>query len=144
MNHHATIMRHLVGGFHEWLFCCYVGDPDPAVIEQFGYDAAIRINDVPGFAAAISLALGAEAAHFCRCQYSKDRVIVGPSDESIHDNLQHADFSELLGFGRAFIKHDRFRHQKEFRFLWPMLKGVDGFKDIVSPEAASFCELIEL
>lgn len=144
MNHHATIMRQVVGGLHEWLFCCYVGSPQPDVLQQFGYDAAIQINDVAGFSSAVSEALGAKAAHFCRCRYSKDRVIVGPSDENIYDSNQHADFAEMLGFARAFIKHDRFQHQREFRFLWSMASGVDGFLDIKSEKAAACCEIVNL
>lgn len=142
MNRASTIVRHVVGGLHEWLFCCYAGEPDPNVVQQFGYDAAIQIKNVAGFSEAINAALGAEASHFSRCKYSKDRVVVGPSDEDIHDAHQHPDFYEILGYSRAFIKHNRFQHQREFRFLWSMPTGVEGFLDIVAPEAARYCEIV--
>jgi hypothetical protein len=80
--------------------------------------------------------------------YSDGRVLVGPTKEDIpeedddSDIVLDSDFADMIGPGRAFLKPEKYAHQKEFRFTWANNTGVSGYRDIVSVEAASYCELI--
>lgn len=150
IGNRGTIVRQVIGGLNEWIFCCFAGDAAPAVIEKFGYDAAIRIKDPEAFGMAISETLGGLECHFARCVYSDGRVLVGLTNEDIpeegdnRDIILGTDFADMLGPARAFLKPERYSHQKEFRFTWATEAGVTGYHDIVSPEAASYCELVTL
>lgn len=146
----GTIVRQVIGGLNEWIFCCFAGDAAPAVIEKFGYDAAIGIKDPEAFGQAISESLGGLECHFARCVYSDGRVLVGLTKEDIpeegdnRDLVLGTDFADMLGPARAFLKPERYSHQKEFRFTWATKAGVSGYRDIVSPKAASYCEIVTL
>lgn len=148
LSNRGTMMRQVIGGMNEWIFCCFAGDASPDVIQKFGYDAAVLIKNPKAFSDAVSRELGGPESHFARCVYSDGRVLVGPTKEDIpeedddSDIVLDSDFADMIGPGRAFVKPEKYAHQKEFRFTWTNNTGVSGYRDIVSVEAASYCELI--
>lgn len=142
-----TVVRKVIGGLNEWIFCAFAGEPNQNVIAGFGYDAAIRIIDPQKFAQAISDHLNAQASHFARCIYNDSRTLVGPTPVAYPPAGEEPlvlknDIADLVGPARAFLKPARYSHQREFRFTWTMPAGVDGVLDIICPEAAQYCEIV--
>ena len=138
-----THIYHVRGGLNDRLLCCYVGDPDPDVINRFGYDAAVEITDVAGFLDAISRSLGSTESSFARCLYVRDRVIYGSVNTPL--SVQGAidgDAAEILGLARAFLKHESYKHQSEFRFLWRGQGHLTDYLDIICPELTRFCRRV--
>lgn len=131
------------GGLHEWIFCCHYGDPKKEISRNFNYDAKIEITDVDGFSNAIATHLGTSGAKYARCQYSDTRILIENSIVDVLPENIFSNFEENIGVARAFIKPSKFRHQNEFRFLWPTPTGVQGSLDICCPEIKDFCKRIK-
>lgn len=131
---------------------------DENLMEQLGYNSAIRINNCLEFAAAI-----AESIPFCRhavqgfCIYRDSKKIVstikntnipeinnlGPGDaekfmKEMNSVMHEANQNESL-----FRKALKYASQAEYRFVWFSSEDIIGDQIITKcPKAAKFCEKI--
>lgn len=128
------------GGFDHYIFCTFLGDPDPEVLAKFGYDSGFIITDPDGFAKAIKKTLGAKKHEYAACRYNHHKVLRGlinPNFDMMR--IDHRTI-EMLGTARHFIKPSEFAHQSEFRFTWKMPQDVSQPIIVTCPEAIQFCE----
>lgn len=139
-NNYATAFAELGGGFDQFAFCCYAGDPDPGCIRRFGYDDAYRINEPTGFARAVMGAIGAVSVSCASCLYSRDKAIASVIPDDFDFSVISHRMLELAGMAKFFVKPETYSHQCEFRFLWQMPSDVDIPAVIHCPEAVQFCE----
>lgn len=140
-----TEIRMIRGGLSDRLFCCYAGTPDKEVIELFGYDAAVEITDIEAFARLIQKTLGSNRHYFSSCLYVQDRVLYGQVSESFNVEMRlNREFADLIGQGRAFLKHNNYRHQREFRFLWTCAAPLQEYIDISIPGIQKCCRRVEV
>ncbi len=129
------------GGFHYYAFCAYVGDPDSNCIERFGYDSYFSIDDVDGFANAISNTLRSNHYHYSSCVYRKDKVVVGDVGNDFDFNEISARLLELASEAKFFVKPNQYSHQNEFRFIWPSASELTEPQIIKCPEAIKYCSI---
>ena len=141
-NQHATAFAELGGGFDQFAFCCYAGDPDPHCIERFGYDDAYRINNPTEFAKAISASIGAIGFSFASCIYSKDKAVVCSIPDDFDFSVISPHLLNLAGLAKFFVKPATYSHQCEFRFLWQMPTDMEFPEVIQCKEAMQFCERV--
>jgi len=122
--------------------CTYVGDPDPACIEKFGYDSCFEIVDPVGFVKAVSATIAADEFNYSECAYSKDKVIVVENFPRIDmSRIGFDTFKSTAGISRFFVKPDIYSHQCEFRFVW---HGASKRGIIKCPEAIEFCRRVTI
>lgn len=130
------------GGLNEWVFCCFCGDFDQDVVSKFGYDAAVEITDPFGFLKTIEQHLGIDTSYFSECVYGDARFLINYVDSNLSASNAMLDFDKSIGLARAFIKHSRFSHQQEIRFVWPVPKSAERSIDLCCPEITKFCKRI--
>lgn len=137
-SHSRTVIAEIGSGFNHYIFCCYTGNPDSECMEKFGYDSGIIINNVKGFANAISKQIKAKSYLFAKCVYNRDKVLIGKNEKDF--NEISARLKNLTNNGKYFIKPDKYSNQSEFRFTWKMDSDINTPKIIRCPEAIQFCE----
>jgi len=132
--------RFMCGG-DNYLFCTYLGDPDPAVLNAFEYDSCYFINDSRGFANAVQIALDAQNYSFGKCVYCEENAIIGGlKPEHSFERIDHRTV-EMIGEAMNFVKPMRYSHQLEFRFVWKMPAYVRGTLVVECPNAVQFCSM---
>ncbi|MBY6056777.1 hypothetical protein [Leisingera daeponensis] len=136
--------RSAIGRFEDddrdYVFCSYIGQPDPDVISKFGYDSHFVIDDVEGFALAVQRKLSAPSICFGRCVYSPHKAMRSFLPEGTSFRRIDKNIIQNFGVARHFIKPDEFSHQREFRILWNLPEGVAQTPlKIDCPEAVQFC-----
>lgn len=125
--------------------------------ERFETDSGFRIDNVMGFAIAVSRYVpgfigGLEGP----CIYQNGRIIERHSDPINLDSMRvssgskEIDMSKLMykadllaGFDLFFLKEIRYAHQHEYRLLWLVNNQADLYLDIICPEARDFCTRFE-
>ena len=136
----ATIFAGIAGGFNNYLFCCYDGDPDPEIIEKFGYDDYFEIIDPDGFSQAISNSLDAVKSSRSKCLYRQHKALVGKTPNTYDYGKISGELENLVSRSKYFIKTSNFNHQKEYRFMWTMEEDIADHVIIECPEAIQFCK----
>jgi hypothetical protein len=139
-NNKSTTFAVLAGGFNNYMFCTYNGEPDPQVIKNFEYNDYFEIIDIDGFQNAISQTLDSVGFLRSECQYRQMKAFVGKADESFNLNRLSGDLINLVNHSKYFVKTSDFHHQKEFRFLWTVPYDIDDRIIIKCPEARQFCK----
>jgi hypothetical protein len=133
------IIAEVHGGRKNRLFCCYDGEPDSKVIEDFEYDAYYTIEDVEGFSNAINKHLQSTFRKYSRCLYSHYRAIYGELAKNYNPSIIDARIMNIIGAEKYFLKNSHFHNQKEFRFLWMSANNFTGSEVITCKEAIEFC-----
>lgn len=139
-NSTQTAIITLTGGFDQFLFCCFDGDPDPSLIERFGYDSHFEIVDPVGFQNAISERLSSISSHRSKCIYKKDKVLVSKVNENFNFGVLSSHMEQLGNVSKHFIKNRKFEHQNEYRFTWQLPKNLEGPIIMDFPEAIKYCK----
>jgi hypothetical protein len=140
-----THIREVRGGLNDRLLCCYAGTPDGEVIRRFGYEAAVEITDVEAFAQSIGKEIGTSDSYFSSCIYVRDRALYGEVSKPINpQEMMDGQFAGMLGKARAFLKHNRYRHQTEFRIIWRGKGHVQDYLDITCPALTQFCRRVPI
>ena len=122
-----------------FIFCTYAGDPDPGVIDSFGYNDKFFIEDVVGFCAAIQESIRSTSLSFGTCVYCEEKVLVGKlSPNFVSSRIDHRT-AELAGEATHYVKPVRYSHQNEFRMVWRMASLVSRPIIIQCPEAVKYC-----
>ena len=142
------------GGMNAQILCT-TEKLDKKVITDFNGKYAIKINDPTMFALEISRKIpffisGLEgtcdyvefrSAHFDR-QLKTDKVLHALKNSNIEEYKKL--MYELTLNMELFSKHNKYRHQCEYRFIWFNQKSQSASKIITCPEAVEYCEIIEL
>lgn len=127
------------------------------ISKDFGTESGFRINDVFGFANAVSRHVpGFNAGIEGACHYLPSRVLerdmgyvdietmrVSPDSKNIDMGKMMQAVFGLAGDDMFFLKHIRYASQNEYRLLWNTSNKIDGCIDIVCPEARQFCTRFE-
>jgi len=120
------------------------------VIKDFGAVGAIKINNPTMFAMEIAKKLpfvndGVEG----NCNYESSRIhfLQGQSAKSLNTldfNSPESkyQFQELTMGMELFLKLEKYKHQKEYRFVWFSDYKVDSSILISCPEIVNLCEKI--
>jgi len=129
----------------DYIFCTYLGEPDPDIILRFGYDSAFQINDLQAFSDAIQRCLNANKYSFGTCVYGAEKVLKGQLSSHVNFKTINNKLVDMIGEARHFIKPDNFAHQNEFRIVWRMpTLPLKTPLDIVCPEAVKYCSKVSL
>lgn len=140
-----THIREVRGGLNDRLLCCYAGPPDREVIQRFGYDAAVEITDVEAFAQSVGEKIGTSGSYFSSCIYVRDRALYGEVSKLINpQEMMDGQFAEMLGQERAFLKHNSYQHQTEFRMIWRGKGHLQDCLDITCPALTQFCRRVQI
>lgn len=130
---------------------------DKDIMRAFGTDSGFRINDVIGFANAVSAQIpGFHVGMSGPCIYLPRRIVhrnIGQFDEALlHDDKDSGRISiekmqtflsELDNNDQCFLKYDTFAYQNEFRLIWNSINPTKAYLDLYVPAAISFCTRIE-
>jgi len=136
----GTIFAGIAGGFNNYLFCCYDGDPDPEIIKKFGYDDYFEIIDPEGFSQAINKSLKAVGRRRSKCLYRQHKALVGKTPNTYDYGKISSELENLVSQSKYFIKTSNFHHQKEYRFMWTTEEDIDDYTIIECPEAIKYCK----
>ncbi|MGY6569450.1 MAG: hypothetical protein ACXIVE_10700 [Salinarimonas sp.] len=135
----TTVCGKFEGMMDNYVFCTYLGRPDPVVVESFGYDSFYFINDPEGFADAVRNSLNSKYFSFGKCVYCEEKALIGRIRQG--HSFQRVDHRtiEMIGEAMHFVKPVKFSHQNEFRFTWRSHYNVRGARIIECPDAIQFC-----
>ncbi len=140
----GTTLFEVRQGLNDYMFCCFSGDEDPRVIEDFEYDTAVLISNPAEFARIIATHLRSKEAQFGKCLYVRDRAVFGKVEGAVEAQLiMDGGASRILGIAPGFLKDKRLSNQSEFRFIWRMGHTVEPFIDIQCPEVSELCSISE-
>jgi len=138
----VTWIFEMEGGLNNYVFCCYDGEPEPKVIERFGYDDCFEITDLEGFSNAIEKSLNAVKCYKSKCLYKKDKVLIGnlPIDFDFKAVVTELKL-DMNNEAKYFMKFPVYEHQNEFRFIWQMQNNEEVEEPLIihCPEAIKFC-----
>ncbi|CAN5448367.1 hypothetical protein BH23BAC3_BH23BAC3_07870 [soil metagenome] len=138
----STLILEMEGGLNNYVFCCYDGEPEPKVIERFGYDDCFEITDLDGFSNAIIKSLDAVKFYKSRCVYKNDKVLVGdlPSGHDFRAVLTELKL-DMDNEAKYFMKFPIYEHQNEFRFIWQMQNNKEVEEPLIinCPDAIEYC-----
>lgn len=122
-----------------FVFCTFLGDPDPSVVADVGYDSYYFIHDVSGFATAVMTTLDSLDMAFGKCVYCSEKAMLGAiQPDYSFDRIDHKSV-EMIGSAMHFLKPVKYSHQSEFRFVWQMGKLTREPLIIQCPEAVQYC-----
>ncbi|MDZ7843051.1 MAG: hypothetical protein U5R46_19870 [Gammaproteobacteria bacterium] len=138
----TTAFVEIGGGFDNYIYCCFAGEPDPNCLGRFGYDAGMRIRDIAGFTEAVAEKIQSEKHWYSKCAYSRDKVVVGSVDADFDFGTISSRLLDLTSEAKYFVKPDKYAHQCEYRFVWKMPGDVTEPLDLKCPEAIQFCETL--
>jgi hypothetical protein len=142
-NSKMTLFGNIGSGFNHFVFCAFDGNPTNDIIKRFGYDDAFEIVNPLGFSNAIKMSIGAIKEKRSRCIYKKHKALVSELREDYKFNGISANLSsDLAEKVQYFIKHDRFSHQQEYRFIWEVDEDRAEPFIITCPEAIKFCKRV--
>jgi len=138
-GYNRTAWGRFQGGDSNYLFCTYLGDPDPAVVRAFEYETCYYIDDPVGFASAVGAALGAQSYSFGKCVYCQEKALIGELKPEHSFERMDRRTIEMVGEAMHFVKPVRYSHQMEFRFAWRVPSDVKGSLIVECPDAVKFC-----
>ncbi|OIM99100.1 hypothetical protein BFR57_00520 [Idiomarina sp. MD25a] len=127
-------------GYNYYLFCAAIGDVNPATVNSFGYDSAFEVSNPQAFARAIAAKLNARSYNFGRCIYHNGKAIIGRPRRVIDRSRISSEYADLLGISKYLIKMNKYKPQRELRFLFEMPADVHEPIMIECPEAVQFCK----
>jgi hypothetical protein len=151
-----TIMARIGQGHNAYVLCAstfYSGN----LAEAFNADSGFRINDIFGFANAVSryvpgFVVGREGP----CLYLQKRVLNRDMGRIELDSLRVSSDSKNMDMGKMmqtifgmagddlfFLKSSKYAHQNEYCLLWCTSGQVNPYLDITCPEARNFCTRFE-
>lgn len=128
------------GGEDNYIFCTYLGAPDPKVIEAFEYDSCFFISDPVGFTKAVQASINSQSYSFGRCVCCEEKALVGTLRQDHDFNRLDARTIEMVGEAMHYVKPVKYSHQREFRLTWRMPHTVRCALIINCPDAVKFCE----
>jgi hypothetical protein len=116
----------------------------------FKRNARMVITNPDGFAAEISKAIQSDSHFFhAPCVYTNNlnqfhieldkELVYLPNDLKEVRAIKIRELAERAGPTIFFIKHRRFAHQDEYRFVWMADSNPRPYLDIKVPEARQFC-----
>jgi hypothetical protein len=127
-------------GYNSRMFCTYIGKIDPATMKKFGYDSAFIITHPAEFAQAVAESVGTRKFTFGQCVYSPQKAVLGfPGNKVDPYKLSHKS-GDIVQAGKYFIKHQRYSHQREFRFLWELGEDISGSVILDCSSARQYCK----
>lgn len=135
-----TAFAEIGSGFDNYVFCCYDGEPNKKVIENFRYDDYFIITDPEGFAESIAKRLNVLNKIYSKCIYKKDKVLIGKTPKDFDFNTISQRLNDLVGKAKYFIKTENYKEQNEYRFMWQMNIDVKEPLIINCPEALNYCK----
>ena len=136
----GTIFAGIAGGFNNYLFCCYDGNPDPEIIKNFGYDDYFEIVDPEGFSSSINESLNAVKRSRSKCLYRQHKALVGKTPNTYDYGKISGELENLVSQSKYFIKTSNFNHQNEYRFMWTIEEDIEDYILIDCPEAIKYCK----
>ncbi len=134
-----TGFARIASGFNNFVFCTYIGKPDPELIQNFEYDDYYIINDPEGFANAIADRLACPTIYRSGCLYRTNKVLVGTPPPNFDFYSLSAELRNLVNKSQYFIKPLKFKPQREYRFIWELDEDVDDPFVFNCPEAIKYC-----
>lgn len=138
-NSKSTTFAVVGGGYNNYMFCTYSGEPNPDLIKEFGYNDFFEIIDLDGFQNVISNTLKSISVFRADCQYRQMKVLVGNADENFNLNKLSGELINLVNYSKYFLKTSNYQPQKEHRFLWTVPYDLNDKLIIKCPEAIKFC-----
>ena len=121
------------------------------LMDTFGCDSYIRINDTTNFGMVISKHIPGFTAGFeGLCLYQDTKIIekdlgyieldsfksqTGP----MYSNKLQAFIRQQMSYYPYFLKDKSYSHQLEYRLIWLTNSKTNDFLDIKAPEAVQFC-----
>lgn len=138
-NSKSTTFAVVGGGFNNYLFCTYNGDPDPEIIQKFGYNDYFEIINISGFQHAVEQTLKSVFSLGSICQYRQMKVLVGNADENFNLYNLSGGLINLVNYSKYFLKISDFHHQQEYRLLWTVPYDLNDKVIIKCPEAIQYC-----
>jgi hypothetical protein len=139
----STAAGKFAGGFDNYVFCAFAGPPTDKVRNQFGYDSGFLITNPEGFVREIADALDAIGSEYAECVYAPQRAIRSSIAVDFQPGRIDHNLIELVSSARNFIKADRYKDQREFRFTWRVSHDVSHPLILHCPQARVHCERIE-
>jgi hypothetical protein len=133
---------------------CFTLHNTEEVGKQFGHNACIAVDNITGFANAVSLKLPFTHGFEGPIIYQDDTTIYKDIGSTTAEELMERyrnpngtlDMSMLQGthtraggIEEYFIKHSRHAKECEYRLLWTTSQTVGEFIDIKVPDAIQFC-----
>lgn len=142
-NASMTLFGRIASGFNHYVFCAFDGNPTNDIIERFGYDDAFEIVDAVGFSDVVSKALNARQSQRSKCLYKRHKALVSRLREDYVFNGISAELSsDLADKVQYFIKHARFKHQQEYRFMWEVEEDKTEPLILTCPDAVQYCKRV--
>ncbi len=146
-----TIFSKISQGHNAYVLCGSTRFTEDLAL-KFEADSGFRINDPTAFANAISAHIpgfkgGLEGLCSYRGRKAVDRAMQNFNLEDFQNpDGQTVDLGKTMqavfvaaGDDLFFLKLSSYADQSEYRLLWFAHENVDGFIDIVCPEARQFC-----
>ena len=151
-----TIIAAIGQGHNAYVLCAstFYGSN---LADAFNTDSGFRIDDIFGFANAISrhvpgFNIGLEGP----CLYLEQRVLerdmgridleemrISPDSNNLDMGKMMGSMFSIAGDDMFFLEHSKYAHQSEYRLLWHTPKEVQSSLDVECPEAAKFCTRFE-
>lgn len=138
-----TIAGRFGGGYSNYMFSTFAGNPDKNTLQKFEYDSAFVIRDPKGFSGAIQKTLNAKSFEYAKCRYSTHKAIIGDVGSDFNHTKLSSKSYKLIKSAKHYIKPDTYSSQREFRFLWDMGSEVVDAMVIKCPEATKYCERLK-
>lgn len=146
-----------VGQGHDCYVLCTSTIHSKAIAEDFKTDSGFRINDIIGFANAVSRQIqGFRRGLEGSCEYLEDKILNRDMGHIDLDSMRISNDSNSLDMGKVmqsvfgmagddlfFIKHRKYASQNEYRLLWSTSNKMAPYIDIECPEAVRFCTRFE-
>jgi len=132
------------------------------LMNEFGADSVLRINDSTNFAIAVAkrtpeYLTGVEGfCNYANQDYHQvtrkalhDAPAMAPGvAPGVYQGTPPAEFnsymSNVIGVEPYFVKRKKYSYQNEYRFVWVLGRDVNHHVDIFAPEARGFCEVIDI
>ena len=144
-------------GFNDYCFCTST-ILDKGLAKRFKRDSAFRIKDPINFILEINRSLTrVREVLYGNCIYLTRKIIQKRIPEVELENLKDDQQPDKISFEKLmevtapihgpeayFIKKIDFQHQNEYRIIWKTDRPVDKGIIINCPEAAVYCEKVEV
>ncbi len=143
-NDQITSFIKMSHGFDFYVFCCSDQRMDSRTIENFGYDSAFEIFDPERFSNSIQKALKSNYSMRSKCLYRNEKVIVGTANPNHNYARIDNNLRNLIGKSQYFIKHQKYSHQNEYRFIWQLDKDLVSPQILICKEATNFCRKVDI
>jgi hypothetical protein len=150
----STIFTVTATGQSDYILCGSIVESE-RLLEAFGVDGCFAIENPIGFAQAVKRFIpGCIGGLQGPCFYSPRGAVLDrrlDTDpiammDAARDQDGNVDMGVLPTFAQMtggteqlFLKQSKFDYQAEYRMIWRTQNAVDGYIDVVCPEAVQFC-----